>query len=126
MIGAIYDFFTLPRQVQEANLKRAMLSPAHVHIHQQNGRTLDISIGGRSGQAQNNPEQAVLRAAKENRGMVSAADVALAANIPLDEARKSLDAMVSKGYAELRVRKTGTIVYAIPEFLDADAPLEDL
>jgi hypothetical protein len=31
--------------------------------------------------------------------------------------------MVSKGFAELRVRQSGVLVYTIPDFLDSDEPL---
>ena len=34
--------------------------------------------------------------------------------------------MVSKGYAELRVRQSGSLVYAIPDLVDSDEPLVDL
>jgi TM2 domain-containing membrane protein YozV len=126
MIGAIYDFFTLPRQVQEANLKRAILSSNQVHIHNYGTPWADISIGGKTAPVKDDPEHTILRIAKENKGVVTPSDVALAAHISLDEARKNLDALVSKGFADMRVRKTGSIVYTIPEMLDNDAPLEDI
>jgi hypothetical protein len=126
MIGAIYDFFTLPRQVQDANLKRAILSPNQVHIHHYGEPWGNIDITGRTAPAKDTPEHAILRIAKENKGIVAPSDVALTANISLDEARKSLDEMVSKGYADMRVRKTGTIVYTIPEMMDNDTALEDM
>jgi hypothetical protein len=126
MIGAIYDFFTLPRQVQDANLKRAILSPHQVHIHHYGEPWAGIDSVGRTAPVKDTPEHAILRIAKENKGVVAPSDVALAANISLDEARKNLDEMVSKGYADMRVRRTGVIVYTIPEMLDNDAPLEDM
>jgi hypothetical protein len=33
--------------------------------------------------------------------------------------------MVTKGYAEMRVRKSGTIVYTLPEMMDTSSELED-
>jgi hypothetical protein len=51
--------------------------------------------------------------------------VALAANISIEDAKRDLDALVSKGFAELRVRRSGTLVYAIPDMMDSDEPLED-
>ena len=51
--------------------------------------------------------------------------MALEAELSIDDARKNLDALVSKGVAELRVRSTGTLVYTIPELMDSDAPLEN-
>ncbi|MDR1286015.1 MAG: TM2 domain-containing protein [Treponema sp.] len=125
-IGSIYDFFTLPGQVREANIRNAIYG--------------DISGrgGGRQswryasdGQAhiigkKESVERIILKLAKEKGGTLSAADVALEADIPLEEAKRDLDAMVSKGFAELRVRKSGTLVYTIPELMNGDDPLEDL
>jgi hypothetical protein len=33
--------------------------------------------------------------------------------------------MVSKGFAEMRVRKSGTIVYTLPELMEGDKSLEE-
>ena len=122
-IGSIYDFFTLPRQVREANLLQAM----HTHGGKQNintNPTRYVSDGqARIVHEKENPERAVLRIAKENKGIITASEVALAADISIDEARKTLDALVSKGYAELRVRQSGTLVYTIPDLMDNDEPL---
>jgi predicted transcriptional regulator len=72
-----------------------------------------------------NIERVILRLAKANKGILTVSELALSANITVDEARKVLDAMVSKGFAELRVRKSGTLVYTIPDFMDQDDPLEE-
>ncbi|GHU99003.1 hypothetical protein FACS189483_07730 [Spirochaetia bacterium] len=47
------------------------------------------------------------------------------AGIPIDTAKKDLEAMVTKGFAEMRVRKSGALVYTIPELMDSDSPLEE-
>jgi predicted transcriptional regulator len=70
-------------------------------------------------------ERVILRLAKENRGILTPSEVALAANVPIEEARRTLDTLVSKGFAELRVRKTGSLVYTIPDMMDSDVELED-
>jgi hypothetical protein len=46
-------------------------------------------------------------------------DVALEAGLPIDEAKRQLDDMVTKGFAELRTRSNGSHVYIVPDFLDA-------
>jgi ABC-type amino acid transport substrate-binding protein len=71
-------------------------------------------------------ERTILRLAKEHKGILSASELALAANISIEEAKKDLDAMVSKGFAELRVRQSGSLVYTIPDLMDQDEPLVDL
>jgi TM2 domain-containing membrane protein YozV/predicted transcriptional regulator len=123
MVGSIYDFLTLPGQVREANVRSAIYS--------------GTAYGNRGGwryvndgevhhvREKETVERTILRLAKENRGIISASEVALAANISIDQAKKDLDALVSKGIAELRVRKTGTLVYTLPEMMDRDEPLED-
>jgi len=70
-------------------------------------------------------EHAILKLAKANKGLLTASELALSAHISLEDAKKDLDAMVTKGYAELRVRQSGSLVYAIPDLMDSDEPLVD-
>jgi hypothetical protein len=120
-IGSIYDFFTLPGQVREANMRNAILNgsgaPANWrYVHDGDSRVL---------KGKESVERVILRLAKLNKGILTASEVALEANISLDAAKKDLDALVSKGFAEIRVRKTGTLVYTLPELMDSESPLED-
>ena len=140
MVGAIYDFFTLPGQVREANVRNALFEQARRQFHTQY-RT-GSAFPGNSGQEnwryandaeftvmgnheKEHPERTILKLARENRGIITISDVALGADIPMDEAKKILDALVTKGLAELRVRKSGSLVYVIPDMMDKDEPLED-
>ncbi|MFP3041803.1 NINE protein [Treponema primitia] len=126
MVGSIYDFFTLPGQVREANIRNALFRSG-------SGKPLDNGPTWRNindGEARivrekETVERTILRIAKQNKGILTASDLALEANIPMDQAKKVLDTLVSKGFAELRVRRTGTLVYTIPEMMDDDSPLED-
>jgi TM2 domain-containing membrane protein YozV/predicted transcriptional regulator len=122
MVGAIYDFFTLPGQVREANIRNAIFTASTV-----NGNHWRYVNDGNSRivREKESIERIILKIAKENRGIFTASEVALAANISIDEAKRDLDALVSKGVAELRVRQSGTLVYTIPEMMDNDSPLED-
>jgi predicted transcriptional regulator len=70
-------------------------------------------------------ERTILKLAKANKGVLSTSDVALGANISMEEAKKELDSMVSKGFAEIRVRQSGMLVYTLPEMMDPNSPLED-
>lgn len=127
MFGAIYDFITLPRQVAEANLREELRNSLN-SSRSDNFQNLNWRYA-EDGQARivskNNIEQTILRLAKQNRGIVSASELALEGSISLDEAKEALEKLVDKGHAELRVRKTGTLVYTFPEFMDTDSPLED-
>jgi len=126
MFGAIYDFFTLPQQVAEANLReelRQSLNGPHYTRDNLNWRYAEDA------QTRFVPkesiERTILRLAKHNKGIVTASELALESGISIDEAKNALEKLVDQGFAELRVRKTGTLVYTFPEFMDTDSPLED-
>jgi hypothetical protein len=129
-IGSIYDFVTLDRQVREANYHAALTGRSRrPGFSGETGSWRNVEDGEirvvRNDSKKESPERAILRIAKNNRGIITPGCVALETDISIDEAKRQLEALVSKGFAELRVRKTGTIVYIIPEFTDADSPLED-
>jgi hypothetical protein len=115
-LGTIYDALTLPSQVREATLRsryRDALGPIHVSVsHQPSTRAPGPAEKPRS------VEQTILHAAKANDGVVTPTEVALAANISLDEAKTVLERLAEKGFAEVRVRKSGLIVYVIPDLTD--------
>ena len=125
MVGSIYDFFTLPGQVREANIRRALFD----------GRTETRPLGKPDWRyaeethtkivSKESLEHVILKIAKENKGFLSVSEVALGANISIDEAKKHLDTLTLKGIAELRVRKSGSLVYVITDLADKDEPLED-
>jgi TM2 domain-containing membrane protein YozV/predicted transcriptional regulator len=140
MIGSVYDFFTLPGQVWEANLRNAIYGNSF-----RNGRGNRYFSGVGSGRQNSergnwryvddgetrvvhekeSVERAILKLAKENKGILTTSELALRVNIPLEEAKKALDILVNKGFAELRVRRSGSMVYTLREFMDQDEPLED-
>jgi len=130
MVGSIYDFLTLPSQVREANFRNALYDrntqqPAG---QQENWRYANDAqyrvVNGRNNEKES-IEHVILKLAKENSGILTVSEVALGANITIDEAKKILDTLVTKGFAELRVRKSGSLVYIIPDMADKDEPLED-
>ena len=69
-------------------------------------------------------ETVILRAAKAHGGVVTPAVVAVDGDYSLDEAKGCLDDLVSGGHAELRVRRSGGMVYVFPDLLTPEA--EDL
>ena len=124
LLGTIYDFFTLPSQVREANIRKALYDrPGNDprnwrHIEDGQARVIkDVP--------KESLERIILKLAKESKGILTMSEVALAANISMDEAKRYLENLVSKGIAEIRVRKTGSIVYVMPDIMDKDEPLED-
>jgi len=128
-VGSIYDFLTLPSQVREANIRNALYDrrtqqPAG---QQENWRYANDAqykvVNGKH--EKESPERVILKLAKENSGILTISEVALGANVPIDEAKKILDTLVTKGFAELRVRRSGSLVYVIPDMADKNEPLED-
>jgi predicted transcriptional regulator len=136
MIGAIYDFFTLPGQVREANIRETLYnqSPAgpsrggssrwNAGWRNAGWRYVDDAQVSRVHEKES-VERMILKLAKQNKGILTSAEVALGANISIEEAKNHLETLVSKGFAEIRVRRSGTIVYTLPELMDSDSPLED-
>ena len=133
MFGSIYDFLTLPGQVREANLRNALFDRQYSRTNPTTGQTAgwryaddaQHRVMNEKKHGKERPERVILKLAKENNGILSVSDVALGADIPIEEAKKCLDTLVSKGFAELRVRKSGTLAYVIPDMADKDEPLED-
>ena len=72
-------------------------------------------------------EKVILRTAKKNSGVATPSEVALEADISLDDAKKNLEQLVSSGFAEVRVNKKGTLVYVFPDFMtdETERNLED-
>jgi len=79
---------------------------------QGNSRPANNARGGDSS------EQIILRLAKENKGILTVGEVALETGFSMEEAKKQLDDLVARGYAELRTRSNGSQVYVIPDFLE--------
>ena len=130
MVGSIYDFFTLSRQVREANIRNAILNQEQrrrMEGRKDNWRYADDAEARivNKGRVKESPERVILKIARDNKGILSVSELALGADIPIEEAKKLLDALVTKGFAELRVRKSGSLVYVIPDMADKDEPLED-
>jgi len=128
MIGSIYDLITLPGQVRNANLQKAIADGTIRIEKNQVGSPYLRAIGdgqSRGITEKESIERVILKAAKVNKGIITASDLALAANASIEESRKALDEMVTKGHAELRVRQSGSLVYVIPDLMDSDEPLVD-
>ncbi len=122
-VGGIYDFFTLPGQVREANIKAGY----RAGIAGGPGRTVIIREGPDPHFApavKESLEKVILRVAKRNGGVVSPAEVALESDYPTEEARAGLEKLAGKGACEMRVRPSGVIVFRFPEFSREDEGFE--
>jgi len=123
-IGSIYDLVTMPKQVREANILKSVRDGSirfdGTYLHSINGSQTSL-ISERE-----DIEHVILRVAKTNNGIITASELALAGRTSIEEAKRALDTMVTKGHAELRVRQSGTLVYSIPDLMDNNEPLVDL
>jgi hypothetical protein len=118
-VGSIYDLVTLPSQVREANIGYA----AREAIGYDTWPT-SSGIGPRF-HREESPERVILRLAKANNGIVTSGEVAIEANISLEEAQRQLDSLAKKGIAQVRVRSSGVLVYFFPEFSKEGADFID-
>jgi TM2 domain-containing membrane protein YozV len=111
MIGALMDFFYIPTLVREANL-----SQRYREVLQD--RMQGEPPLARAVNAKESVERVILKTAKKNRGMVTSSQVALEGDVTIDEAQEYLEKLAAKGFAEMRIRESGGIVFCFPEFLD--------
>jgi TM2 domain-containing membrane protein YozV len=125
-LGTIYDAITLPNQVQEANYRLGH----HYRAPQQlsGSDAINDVLARLTGSAEPmSIEHVILQTAKGHGGYTTPTEIALEAKVSVDEAKQNLDELVSKGIAEVRVKKNGILAYVFPEFLTAEteADLED-
>jgi len=134
VVGSIFDFITLPAQVREANIRQALIDQLRRGSEQPFGGSReenwryaeDSSYRVVNGAAKKErPEHAILKLAEKNKGVITVSDVALALDISMDEAKKLLDTLVAKNFAELRIRTSGSLVYVILDMFNKDKPMED-
>jgi len=105
LVGSIYDFFTLGRQVADANLREGYSALPGAY-------SPEVTL-----KREKEPlERVILKLAQQNGGRVSAVQVAAASDWSLDQAQKQLDHLVSRNVCELRVLKSGAMVYHFAEF----------
>ncbi len=109
MMGSIYDFFTLPRQVAEANFRIA---------YRESLLSGQVDMRNVTEAPKEPVERTILRVARRNKGVVTPGEVALEGDCSIDEAKRSLEKLAASGSAEMRVRSSGVVAYVFPEFGD--------
>ena len=131
MVGGIYDFFTLPLQVRDANLEAKYRKALEHGMNPKIAPPAGSPDAGAPGQGKaprrDSIERVILRTAKANKGVATPSEVALEADISLDDAKKQLEQLVQKGFAEVRVTKSGNLLYVFPDFTteETESKLED-
>jgi hypothetical protein len=76
-----------------------------------------FALGARAGQgvASHHLEQAILRLASENRGVIRVVALAQSTGRPLRECQTAIDAMVTSGHATIEADDAGGLVYRVPD-----------
>lgn len=126
--GTLYDALTMARQLRERDeaetgVRRALadywaeFSGSDERLrHNRLLNRMGYPADGLGGGAES-PEHLALRLAKANGGWVTPAQMALEGRLGADRAKAELEGLCSRGFAELRVRRDGLLVYVFPEFL---------
>ncbi len=116
MFGSVYDFLTLPKQVTEANIRAGMREALEMRAREPLRESMRQVGAGSADGPRETIEKTILRTARKNGGYVTPGEVAIEGDVTVDQARTALDKLAGKGYAQMRVRTSGVIVYAFPEF----------
>ena len=69
-------------------------------------------------------QQRILLSAKHAGGAIMPTGVVMSTGIEINVAKRILETMVDQGYAELRARNDGTLVYVFPDLLTAEKRAE--
>lgn len=109
-IGWLYDLFTLGRQVREYNQFREYEPLLNFENLSYSTEQL---YNRRFYQKHFDREKIILQIARSKNGRVTPMDIAVDSPISLDDAKKELDNLVSRGYADLEVTETGMVVYKV-------------
>jgi len=115
-IGNILDIVQIPQLVKQANME---LKRREIRFLDDDEEAYDEVREIEYRRREENIEKHILRSAKSNRGYTTPSEVALESDVSIEDARHSLDYLVSKGFAEMKVSKAGTIVYYFPDILVA-------
>ncbi|MFA6505480.1 MAG: TM2 domain-containing protein [Treponemataceae bacterium] len=127
MVGSIYDFLTMSSQVRDANIR------AEVRRALEMGARSPIAPVFRYGgdelsdyRRKESLERTILRVARKNSGIATPSEVALEADAPIEEAKSALEKLAAKGFAEMKIRKSGAIVFVFSEFVPDNSEFEDI
>lgn len=117
-IGNIIDLFTIPGMVDSETERLPGPVPNRIAP----------TAATATAAAADSIETVILRAARAHGGVVTPTQVAVGGEYGLDESKACLDDLVTRGHAELRVRKSGGMVYVFPDLLtpEADETVEPL
>jgi hypothetical protein len=117
-IGTIYDLVTMEDQIYEVNqqiaYRRGHSIPrgsSYGYTHYERNVTPE--------KPKDSLEKVILKVAKQQSGLVTAGEVALAGSYSMGEVQEALEGMAKKSYCDMRVSSSGTVMFYFSEF-DSD------
>ncbi len=122
-IGWLIDLFTIPKQVEHANL---LLSAKRDDIHYKPKYIPQerVKVGSQTqDSAFKKPitkvekENQILNKAKKLGGKVTPVEIASETGFSIDESKKMLDNFVKQGYVSNEITQSGVILYVFPGFV---------
>ena len=131
-IGQLIDVFRIPGMVERENIKWQLRQGTTINLniqglsdeHEAQQRQA-ASLPPQSHQTIIDPKKAmettILKLARQYKGRLTPVELAVNSSLSLEDAEKVLEEIVRKGYANMTVADTGTIIYEFPGFLQFDA-----
>ncbi len=123
-IGGLFDLFYIPTMVRQANMelgyRPSPFGPSPFDIFGSHPRNTTGGWNSFFESKKESIDSIILKTAKENEGIVTPGEIALKADISLEKSKEYLEKLVKEGFAEIRVKKTGMMVYVFPEFLSEE------
>lgn len=128
-IGQVIDLFRLNGMVEHENLKWQIRQGPTVNIQEHTDYAAPAHSSDqasyRESESDLNPaktlETTILKLARKFQGRLTPLELAANSSLSLEEADKSLEDFVRKGYANMIVTDVGNIVYEFPGFLQFDS-----
>jgi TM2 domain-containing membrane protein YozV len=116
LMGGIYDLFNMNKLVRDANLQLRYKEVLY----------LNTPVPAVKKKKKETVEYVILKTAKKNKGIVTPGEVALSGDFTIEASKKYLDKLSAKGFAEMRIKESGVIVYCFPEFMGGPDKFEDI
>jgi TM2 domain-containing membrane protein YozV len=114
--GSLYDLFNMQKLVQRANRERTGIDTEYRPSIDSSDYNEERPLKRRE-----SVEYLALALGKKNAGIVTVSELALEAEISPDQAKAELESLVTRGHAEVAVRRDGAIVYLFRDFLSSES-----
>jgi TM2 domain-containing membrane protein YozV len=112
IVGSVYDLLTMDDQVREVN-NRIAYTHGYQPVDRRPPRPRNVSPA----KPKDSLEKVILKVAKQQSGLVTSGEVALAGSYSMGEVQeKPWKSMAKKSYCDMRVSSSGTVMFYFSEF----------